>query len=436
MVYNKLSTNLIIALILASCSAASAKTVREMRNDSIAASQKVVMIDGEKPSNDSLRAIIDEFYYDQFRSFKDPLAPYFLFMSRDGGMTMGIGGQFNFQGYYDWNQVMPSFKFTPSDIPVPGDPTKRRGLGATVNESKLFFRVLGNNKLLNHWQVYLEAKFTGGSGGKEFKLSKAYFQFRDYTLGMAKSTFSDPSANPPTVDPQGTNSLVGQTAFLARWMHSFNNGIVVAGSLEVPDQKIATDGTTTSSSSQSTPDVAAFLQYEWSSTQHVRLAGIVSTMSYHDLISQTTRHATGYGVLLSTVFNPISPLTIYGYTSYGKGIASLSNDLSSGNYDLFPDPDIQGRMYTPASAGWLVAAQYHFRPNLFSTIMFSEYRFLPSHKVAPDTYKYGLYGAANLFYEFSPRLQFGIEYNYGRRQNMDRRHTSANQITAIATVNF
>lgn len=418
-----------------SSDAQSGKPLREIRTEDALKSHRIIMVDGDRPSEDSLRNMLETFYYDQFRHFKDPQAPFFLFMSRDAGLTMGIGGQLNIQGYYDWNQAMSGASFIPSSLPVPGLPTNRHILNGSVSQSKLFFRVLGFNKLMQHWQAYIEAKFSG-AGGKDFHLSKAYLQFRDFTVGLAKSTYSDPAANPPTVDPQGPNCIVGQSNILARWLHPFSNGITVAASLELPNSQIATDGTITSDCTQSVPNGAAFIQYGWSKEQHIRLSGIVTSMRYRDIAGQTNRHATGYGLLLSTVFNPASPLTLYGYATYGKGTASLSNDLNDGNYDLIPDPERPGRMYTPVGAGWLVAAQYNFRPNIYSTVMFSEYRYLPSHAVASDTYKYGLYGAANIFYEFTPRIQFGLEYDYGRRQDMSRLHTTSHQVTAIATISF
>ena len=51
---------------------------------------------------DSIRRIIEMFYVDQFRHFDDPQAPYFLFMSRDATLAMGVGGAVRMRGYYDW----------------------------------------------------------------------------------------------------------------------------------------------------------------------------------------------------------------------------------------------------------------------------------------------------------------------------------------------
>lgn len=57
---------------------------------------------GHDPEADSIRNLIENYYYDQFRSFHDPHAPYFLFMSRDTQLAMGIGGVVRMRGYFDW----------------------------------------------------------------------------------------------------------------------------------------------------------------------------------------------------------------------------------------------------------------------------------------------------------------------------------------------
>ena len=85
--------------------------------DSMVMSHKIITIDG-KPSGtigytDSIKALIEDFYYDQFRHFQDPDAPYFLFMSKDANLAMGIGGCVRMRGYYDWDGAIPASGFAP-----------------------------------------------------------------------------------------------------------------------------------------------------------------------------------------------------------------------------------------------------------------------------------------------------------------------------------
>lgn len=88
--------------------AARENSLAGQQTDSLIASHKIVYIDG-KPADaetrayvDSVRRRISAFYYDQFRHFSDPAAPYFLFMSKDARLAMGIGGCVRMRAYYDW----------------------------------------------------------------------------------------------------------------------------------------------------------------------------------------------------------------------------------------------------------------------------------------------------------------------------------------------
>lgn len=83
---------LFIALIIGlfmSVPLASAKNMVDSQTDSLLKSHKLVYIDGRPADGemaayvDSVREQISRFYYDQFRHFSDPAAPYFLFMSKD-----------------------------------------------------------------------------------------------------------------------------------------------------------------------------------------------------------------------------------------------------------------------------------------------------------------------------------------------------------------
>ncbi len=93
------------------------------------ASTKIVYLDnkpedkaGLQADKDSIMHVISNFYYDQFRHFQDPDAPYFLFMSKEAGLSMGIGGSVRMRAYYDWDGAMPTLFFAPYPIPIPENP--------------------------------------------------------------------------------------------------------------------------------------------------------------------------------------------------------------------------------------------------------------------------------------------------------------------------
>lgn len=417
------------------------RPLADVQIDSLSASHKIVYIDGKPESSeiqryqDSIREVISSFYYDQFRHFSDPGAPYFLFMSKDAQLAMGIGGVVRMRGYYDWGGAIPSPGFAPYLIPMRANPANMRQLGTTPAGTCLYFRVLGRNKVLGNYQLYIEANFNGYAA-RDFHLKKAYAIINDFTVGYAASTFADPAAVPPTVDAQGPNNKIAPTRVLIRYMPVVKDKWVFAVSGEAPEQSVAADNISTSSVSSWMPEWAAFAQYQWAQGQHVRFSGIVRTMSYRNLIAEKNHNAVGYGLQISSVAHPLPEVTTYITGNYGRGYAGLGSDLLIGNYDLVADPARPGTLYTPAMLGWCLGVQYNFRPNLFVCLQASQTRYLPEHTVSEDEYKYGIFSAANIFWNPTPRIQVGAEFDLGLRHNFSGEHRYARRIGAMCQFSF
>lgn len=425
-----------IAIAGMAVAVASAKSPVEIEMDSIKNSHKIIFFGkGEEPGADSISDMVNAFYYDQFRHFQDPRSPYFMFMSKDAQLAMGIGGRVRMRGWYDWGGALSARGFIPYDIAMTDLPEHRKNFGTTPAGTALFFRVLGRNKHVGNYQLYIEANFTG-YGSRDFKLKKAYATINDWTIGYASSTFSDPSAQPPVLDSQGPNIEISATSVLVRWMHTFKNHWVIGASVEDPDMMIGADGTQTGKVDKWFPDIAALAQYEWGSGEHVRLAGIMRVLSYRDLLAGENHNVMGWGLHLSTVFRPFDPITIYGALCGGRGIASMTGDLSSGDFDLINNPDAPGKMYSPYLFGWYGALQYNFRPNVFASLTFGQETYLPSHSVAPDMYKYGYYSSVSLFWDLTPRIQLGAELNLGKRENFNRDHKWARRAGLMMQFSF
>lgn len=51
-------------------------------------------------------------------------------------------------------------------------------------------------------------------------------------------------------------------------------------------------------------------------------------------------------------------------------------------------------------------------------------------------YKYGLYGAANVFWNLTPRIQVGAEFNIGKRQNFNGMRRWARRVGAMCQFSF
>lgn len=427
----------VAAAMLAPASAlADTNTPVEIQKQKLLDNHRLIALNGDTPDSSAMRERIAQFYNDQFRHAQDPRAPYFMLMSRNGNMAMGIGGMVKVIGAYDWDGSIDGLGFAPYSIPIPRNPEGNTAFQASPAKSALFFTVFGNDKRFGDYKIYIETKFSKGNN-YSFGLGKAYATVGDWTLGYANTTFCDPGAQPSTIDTDGPDSEVDYSTVLLRYMHTFRQGITLAVSAESPDSQVPASSLC-SSTKDFMPDIAAFAQYSWASGQHIRLSGIARGLRYRDLVSETNHKQIGWGLHLSTAFRPVAPLTIYAAGITGRGIGSIVNDLQDGENDLLPYSDRPGRMYAPQSYGWYAAAQYNFTPSLFSTIIFSQQRILPESgsDYGGDQYKYGLYATANIFWDITPRCQVGAEYNMGRRCNIDGTARNGYRISLLAQLSF
>lgn len=123
-------------------------TADEIRTEKLKQSHKIIYVgDGEKASDDSIARTVALFYVDQYRHFQDPLAPYFLFMSKDAKLAMGIGGCIRMRAWGDFDGSVPVNGFIPYMIPVPRDHDQMKRIGGTPAGSALFFKIIGRSDM-------------------------------------------------------------------------------------------------------------------------------------------------------------------------------------------------------------------------------------------------------------------------------------------------
>ncbi len=412
------------------------KSMRDEAMDSALTSHKLIYFGkGEEPPRDSVSHLISKFYETQFHHFSDPLAPYFLFLSKDSQLAMGVGGCVRMRAYHDWGGSIPSPGFAPYLIPMTPNPERDRYFGTTPSGTALFFRVIGTNKKLGNYQIYIEANFNGYQS-RDFRLKKAYATLNDWTVGYANSTFSDPQALPPVIDASGPNAKMSATSVLVRWMHNLPKGFTIAASAETPDQSIATTENETAKASQYIPDIAVFAQWGFNTSDHIRLSAIYRSLSYRDLLTSKNHISPGWGLQLSSIWSPFRPLTLYGTVNGGAGYASLGGDWLMGQYDLVPDQEKPGKMYSPYVIGGYFGVQYNITSSVFLSGTFGGTRYCPKYAMEKHEYKEGLYMAANVYWYLTPRISCGAEIDLGRRKDADGSTRWAHRLNAMAQFSF
>ena len=385
---------------------------------------------------DSIESLIAEFYVDQYRHFQDPKAPYFMFMSKDANMALGVGGVVRMRGWYDWGGSIPTNGFVPYFINIPKDPTSRRKLAATPAGTAIFMTIIGRNTRFGNVLGYIEGGFNGWNN-IGFKLKKAYVNINDWTIGYATSTFVDPATQPPTIDGAGPNGFANRTNVLVRYFHTFKNKWSVGAGVEIPHSYPNVSDTLTKACTDYVPDIVALGQYQWNGgMSHVRLAGLLRLMQYRDVLQGRNHNIIGWGAQLSTVIKVIPQLNLYGQISVGQGHGSYLAELSCDNFDLVPDANNPSKLYAPTSMGATLGLRYFFRSNIYSCLALGQMRYYPRNRIDDTQYKYGQYGAINVYWDITPRIQVGAEYLMGKRMNFNGQHASAKRIDALFMLSF
>ena len=422
------------AMSLSTHTADQIKAERVMQDIHIITPGGIEVKDMPQSYQDSVRYLMNMFYYDQYRHFQDPQAPYFMLMSKNASLALGVGGAVRLRGWYDFAGSIPNRGFAPYLIPVPSDPSQRRWLSGTPAGTALFFRIIGRNKLLGDIIGYVQTEFSAASN--TLKLKKAYAKISDWTIGYTSTAFNDPDAEAPTIDGAQQAGLAGKSALEIRYDHKFKRPWDVGASIAMPESQSQEVAQATQTIKDWFPDIAAYLAYRLPYDGHVRLAALARVLPYRNLIESKNTNRFGWGLQLSSIVYPIPRLAIYIEANTGQGYSAYMGDLSIGQYDLIGDPDKPGSMYAPWALGINIGCKYNFSTKVYACMALAEARYFARHGAAPDEYKYGLYGSWSCFWEPTPRIQMGIEYLHGRRNNVNHEHGSANRIDALFQFSF
>ena len=406
--------------------------------------QKKVVIEDEEPNSimfvsrdkagDEIIRIMND--RSQMR-FHDPNAPRFLLTDQKGKFALGIGGYVRATGEYDFNGIVDDVDFYPALIGRPGKGNfAKNQFQMDITTSTLFLKLVGRTKHLGDFVVYTAGNFRGD--GKTFELQNAYAQFLGFTIGYSYGSFMDLSALPPTIDFAGPNGSAfyrtTQLSYMCDKLKNWKFGV----SMEMP----SVDGTTNSEldiAQQRMPDFTAYAQYGWNSKSHLRVGGLIRSMTYTSTLSDKAHAVTGFGVQASATFNVGRQWQVFGQATYGKGIGQYLNDISNLNVDIVPDPDKEGKMQALPMLGWYAGLQYNISPKVFLSSTYSMSRLYSENGYPanePSTYRYGQYFVANLFWNVTPNMQVGAEYLRGWRTNFDDSTNHANRMNLLVQYSF
>lgn len=365
-------------------------------------------------------------------------APAFVVKSENNNFIMTIGGEINpILGFDIGNNLYKQSgpDFTTSAIPVPALPGHKGDFFINPLTGNLYLQITGLSGTDNQITGYVKIGTNGSNHA--INLKRAYVRWRNLTAGLKTTLMEDADAcQPPTIDAEGPSGEVSGGAYEVSYMSPSYNGFRWAVGLDMPTF-YSSDGVyrghdfpalknthVDTDADQLIPDIPVWAEYTFSDNNRVRVSGLLRNFTYRDLLTQKTRHTSGWGVMLSGNLSPIEPLIFYYQGIYGKGIGNYIQDISGLPISFVPSDANPGHMSPTPMMGWVLGATYNFNSKWQANAMFSQTRVWDcgdycSANDMSQNYKYALYGAVNCFYNITSYLQAGVECVWGHRQTWD-----------------
>ncbi len=361
--------------------------------------------------------------------------PRFAIVGKDRLFYLGIGGQFLGEGVFTWGDNMPStVSFTPSSL-TPATP----GNGSTTQfawqTSSIYMNFVAMPGTGNQIGLFFKANFNGDNNA--FHCQHFYAKYRGLTVGRTASLFEDGDAQPMTIDDEGPNGFPSLTVFTAYWEQKFTGHLSGAIGIDAPTASI-TPGTTATQVNQRIPAIPLYLQYAWhGGDSHVRLSGIFRPIQYRDLVDEANKTEAGYGIQLSGISAIAGGLGASLSGAYGRGIGTYLQDDNGLGLDAVATA-VPGKISTVRSLGLTAGLNYSFSSRVSANLVYSHLaNFMPGDAtISDDVYRYGDYMAANVIWNINKFMSAGIEYDYGRRVDLDGHSLHANRLQCQMALTF
>ena len=358
-----------------------------------------------------------------------------------------FGGRIRTAAVFTLDDLGSDDRFVTHTIPVePGDAAAGTGRRTkfTANTSRFNFEMrtpTGAGQL----RTFIEGDFFGSNEDGEdinFRLRHAFAQFRGLLVGQTWSTFSDPAADHQDLDFEGINgeNVIRQAQIRYTWPVKKNLSMAVA--LETPEVSI-----TGGAGVNVVPDTVARTIWSFKEIGHLQGAVVLRQIRGEpDIDIEGAQSEFAWGASLSGVV----PFYYFSLTdrfifqvNFGEGNARYINDLNSlGGQDAVFNP-LTGELVPLKTAGWYFDYEHQWKAWERTRIMKLRSSFIWSFvqvdnldfQVGPAYRKTSRY-SVNLVFSPTPRIDCGIEYIYGTRENFDRLKGSAAQLQVVGIFRF
>jgi hypothetical protein len=271
------------------------------------------------------------------------------------------------------------------------------------------------------------------AGQTTFRLRHAYGELGHFGAGQYWTVFGDTDAYPNTFEYWGPNGLVWFRNIQFRWMPLKGRNSVTIG-LEKPGAS-ADQGTLAGrielenvKPQFSWPDLTGHVRFDrdWG---HIQISGILRSMRWKDLnhnvndlggnIVDLSGSAVGFGGSLSSHLNFGKNNVGRFQVTYGTGIENYMNDapVDVGARERPGDVNRPIEGVALPVFGMSAFLDHTWNKKFTSSAGYSMLNISNSDGQAPDAFRRGHYGIANLLYTPLPNVTLGGEFQWGRREN-------------------
>lgn len=346
------------------------------------------------------------------------------FLYEKGNTSITFGGFVKLNTSVDFNGSIPSNDFRNSLMSVPSRWNNNSRFVLDPSHTRIRLKVIQKTEALGDIEFYVETDFRGTSNA--LRLRQAYVSFKGFIMGQTWGFMNDPLALAPSVDIQGVNSRTFFRTPLIGYRLNLDNNFSLGISLELPSVKMSTQPGVISTN-QTLPDIPLYIQYKGEGG-HIKLAGVVRSMSYAVVDSESIEKELGLGAQISGSLRAAKNISFYSQAIYGKGVARYINDLSLLNLDLVP-ANSNSAQQSVQMYGISVGAKATLNENLFlSTSVSTAGLANKDDYYAYNEYFTGNYYSASLFWTGVKNMTIAGTYIHGSRKNMNSTKGDANRI--------
>ena len=274
-----------------------------------------------------------------------------------------------------------------------------------------------------------------------------------FYAGQDWTAFMDLSTYPETADFEGPNAEIFSRVPQIKWMDSAGGGFSYAVALDNPESNfIPLPGTTVANTKiDKLPDLVGHVRQE-GSWGHVQLAGQLRQVGYEidstlfpttpaiNALPNRSDTAIGWGLALYGQLldpfglHPNDKLT--GLFAYGEGIRYIiDTGLNALQTDGGVNP-VTGDFELEQQHAAMVWYQHWWSNTTRSTVVYGLVETDPLSFAPATHFKRSQYLVGNLFWSPWPRVNLGIEGQYGEKKQNDGRNGEAFQVQGTAVFLF